>query len=201
MHITLEQIEEVHGLPPIHWVGSCHEVASSTLKLLPAGWRIARGMWVGPIEPGCAFSPVDEQAPRSMTQHSWCQHRDTGQVVDPTRFAFYAGKLPEVWCGLADENYDMFGAYTRRAFCPAEPPFKGPLVGSLVDIKYPESLELYLADELKHEPPYGRWELAWVAGGGLLYNPSDYLKELCSLMIKADLGVLIPIDIVRWFEL
>lgn len=199
MKVTLAQAEEAVGLPPIHWVGQCHVVASAIIDagLLP-GWKVARGVWWGPIEEGAPF--VGES--RLFTQHSWCQDPETGRIVDPTRFAFYRGRLPEIHHGdgTPDTDYDLCGCRARRGLIRCDPPFPQDLRGREQAVSGAE-LNGYLERVLGHPAPFGRWELAYVAGGGTTFNPTLVVRDLCRQLRDAGAEAIVPIDIMNWFGL
>jgi hypothetical protein len=199
MTITLAQVEDAVGLPPIHWVGQCHVAASAIIDtgLLP-GWKVARGVWCGPIEEG---APFDGEG-RAFTQHSWCQDPKTGRIVDPTRFAFYRNRLPEIHHGdgKPDSDYDLCGCRARRRLTRGGPPFPPEHRGRDLAVAGAR-LNKYLERVLGHPAPFGRWELAYVTGGGTTYNPTPVVRDLCRQLRDTGNAALVPIDIMQWFDL
>jgi hypothetical protein len=198
--ISVETFEKHSGLKLLDCVGHCHTAAHALLKMLPSGWKVARGVWLGPIYQDSLFG----RDQRPFTQHSWCQEVKTGAIIDPTRFAFYENEGPSITYVDPDQDqglYDLGGCVVRRGLCNMPPPFPKKVRGSLVPLDLPLTLQEYLAVELKRKPPYGRWEYAYIVGGGMTYNPATHFIPLCNTLIKAGCAELIPLDIRQWCEL
>lgn len=186
LQYNAEHIATRIGQPFNTWPGNCFAIATAIVEAGIIHGRAVYGNYYGPIVPASMFYG------KPVVRHGWIA-LNSRVVVDPTRWVF-EDKVPYIYAGPANDDYDEGAQRLRRLFRTPPPKFDENVKPELVHA-IPEELQAIFATWLD-QPACIRVsinQLFWLANSPL-NALGEHAKATYEFLTERDLAVFVPTD-------